>query len=416
MIQEHCQATQENPAIIEVHIDEFQQSLSPEDLELLSTGSSNKSSIPFRRFCEALMNLVKVAASYHVYIIPVCTGTLSITYLDLFPRSKFDHLVIHLAPEKIKDVKSAVLAALSHPKFEQLRANPQFEDLLKATGGVWRAVESLVQIVKSLEDPSNTNINNIWSLLCSKVEARWKIRQGEKTELLKQLARYTLTGKSITASDSIAGIPVAQLMLDGYIFLEELRDYAQPTYRVDMPYIFLTLYSTLFTDSDIESFLLKQLISRHHLYPQVDAGGFEHLIREYERYKVQGYQLLGATTVKMGELHRGAELAPEFKFLSVSLTEPMVAAWAKDESFPESVKVSQSALLVDIMGANSINLLHKPVAMWIGRSCPTCDNLMAYHLNSQLISHALLGLEHKFSIPEQLTDDPRVSYCLHLFI
>lgn len=163
------------------------------------------------------MVLAVEAAKYNVLLIPFCTGTLDMSYLGLFPATQFDHRNIYLRAEAAKSAIPAVTKTL-YKNHHNLFTLDRFQQLLEATGGVWRALESLVNVLRTQfknKPYTKIDMNELWVALCKEIDQRWKVTNFGDSKYFETIAQYCLTGQPIKGTDTIRGIPVLELMMNG---------------------------------------------------------------------------------------------------------------------------------------------------------------------------------------------------------
>ncbi|KAL6055837.1 hypothetical protein QOT17_016528 [Balamuthia mandrillaris] len=347
-------ATKDRVTII-FNIDEFQTKITKEDFVLLRTDPQNKDQMLIRRIADCIMSTCLKLAKWNIHVVPVFSGTLSLADIGVFPATHYTLRNLPIGPLSLETSQEIVRAALNRDDIPN--------SLIGTVGGVGRGLQFLVAAIRSQSNKTACSYRDVFKATVEAIGDMYSIdNYALSPNGVRTLVRLCLSGKEVRKRETVDGVPLSILEKGGLLFL---RPCQPQLFQVVMPLAFAAALNNrmMLFDSNFVTYK-----------PVVKSSDLEKFARDFEVFENNLLLDLGIKETTFGERFSGALMSDKLKHRPIILSH-MTAYNSKEEQLP---KVGPSTTISVVERYDPVDLHKESVSMWIGRNCPTSDNIYTF--------------------------------------
>jgi len=304
-----------------------------------------------RKFSLIAMRMCEGFAKHLVHVIPIFSGTLSLHHVGIFPATMYSLVNIKVGPLTSSSSKELINTAMN---FELPNG------LIGAMGNIPRALEFLVSVARDLL-PKNRTFEEIFNKTVDMITDKYVINNSYFTKSgLRQLVELCLSGKEVDKNHIIDDKPIYILEIDGLLFLKTTGK----QYQIIVPLVFMAAFNQVLKIFDPKFVTYRPIVT----FVQLEQFG-----RDFEVFKNNLLVATGVQETTFGALFRGALMSKVLHEKKIMIS-PMLSLTSKRETFP----MYKGPLEVMEQLTSPVSFSNQSISVWIGRSCPGCDNVTSY--------------------------------------
>lgn len=377
-----------------IHLDEFQETVEKPFVKW------KKKEIKIVKFLEKLMYSVGIVGMTNPLdlLIPLCTGTIDVSMLDLFPSTSYGLVKTTFAPLSSKSRYTIVQEYL---KLKQLTDKQKM--LIDTSGGVGKFIEKIIQFwnedssITFLKASSTlakhyTNIENsdiLLALAVTGIAVSPELKINEQT-ILERAIKGDFFIREKTNEELIDEAKILHIdKLDDFIFSRRSK------LIVEIPFIILS-YFAVNTDFPVQ-FL--------NFSPILQFSDMERFHSYFMQLKYNCLQKIAGPVIKLNVLEKGAYMNKNTANIDVSLNTKMKCYTSKKDT--DLIQISTNGPEIEVMNfSHAVDVLHECCSIHVGRTWPESDVLTLIPNNLPSQSPIVITTEIKSTIPKQESINP----------